>query len=460
VATTIVNGQELIALDDVASLFQVTVRDDTLAGGVTLTYKGRTIVISPDQPMASVNGRVVSLPSAAIRAGRRWLVPVEFLPRALAPIYDSKIELRRPSRLLLVGDVRVPRVTMRIDSAAIPTRATIEIAPAVPAAVAVDNGRIAIRLTADAIDAGLPGPGGGLIDSVRAGDQPASMIVLLSPRATTARAVPLTVDNVTRISIEVSAAAQTEAVPAPAAPLPSPAGPATAPPPTVSAIPTIAIDPGHGGVDTGVKSAAGALEKDVALDVARRLKLLLETRLGVRVVLTRDDDRAVTLDERAAIANNSNADLFLSLHLNASPAAGVAGAEIFTMKLDRDAEAARQAADAGNVTLPVLGGGTRPVAVVRWDLAQARHADASAVFAGMLEEELRKHVPMGPRPVQQAVMRVLAAANMPATLVEIAYLTNRAQQQAVQAADFQGMAAQGLFDAIARMRTYLEERRR
>ena len=78
------NGQELIALDDVATLFRVTVREDALAGGITVTYRGQTIVASADQPMASVNGRVVTLPSPIVRSGRRWLVPIEFLPRALA----------------------------------------------------------------------------------------------------------------------------------------------------------------------------------------------------------------------------------------------------------------------------------------------------------------------------------------------------------------------------------------
>src|SRR5438128_637493 len=114
VPTTIVSGQELIGLDDVATLFQVVVREDALAGGVTLTYRGRTVMASADQPMASVNGRVVSLPSPLVRSGRRWLAPVEFLPRALGPIYDQRIELRRPQRLLIVGDARVPRVTARI----------------------------------------------------------------------------------------------------------------------------------------------------------------------------------------------------------------------------------------------------------------------------------------------------------------------------------------------------------
>ncbi|MBM3820081.1 MAG: hypothetical protein FJW14_13835, partial [Acidimicrobiia bacterium] len=93
VPTVVLGGQELIALDTVASVFQVTVREDTLAGGITVSFRGRTIVASTDQPMASVGGRVVALPAPAVRSGRTWLVPLDFLTRALAPIYDQRIDL-------------------------------------------------------------------------------------------------------------------------------------------------------------------------------------------------------------------------------------------------------------------------------------------------------------------------------------------------------------------------------
>src|SRR5215510_3947770 len=123
-------GRELIALDDVAMLFQVTVRADSLAGGFTVSYRGKTIIASADQPMASVDGRVVALPSPVVQAGQRWLVPVEFLSRALGPIYDQRITIRPAARLVIVGDLRVPRVSARIDMAGPPTRATFLVTPA------------------------------------------------------------------------------------------------------------------------------------------------------------------------------------------------------------------------------------------------------------------------------------------------------------------------------------------
>ena len=456
VPTTVVGGQELIALDDLASIFQVTVREDALAGGLTLTYRGNTVVLSQDQPIASVGGRVVSLPGAPVRSGRRWLVPIEAVPRALAPIYDRRLELRRPSRLLLLGDVRVPRVTARIDAAGPPTRATLEVTPAVPVTAATEAGRVVIRIAADALDLSLPA-GGGLIDSFRPGEQPGTVAVVLSPRYTNVRATPATADNVTRVAIEVTAAAPADSAAAPA----EPSSPPLPDPSAVlrgTTVQTIVLDPGHGGDDAGVRGADGIAEKQVTLDIARRLKALVETRLGLRVLLTRDDDRAVGLDERAALANNSKADLFLSLHLNGTLSPDVAGAEVFVMELDREGLAARADAEDA-IAVPVIGGGLRSIEVIPWDLAQARHVDDSAVFAATVEEELRRRLPMGPRPIQRAPMRVLSSANMPALLVELAYLTSPDQARAVRSAEFQAGAADALFEALVRMRTYMDGRR-
>ena len=356
VPTATLSGQELIALDDVASLFGVNVREDALAGGITITYRGRTIVMSADQPMASVSGRVVTLPSPVVRAGRRWLVPVEFLTRALAPIYDQRIELRRNSRLLIVGDVRVPQVGARIEVPGPPTRATIEIIPAASVNVTTEPGRVLLRVDADALDLSVPPAGAGLIEQIRAGDQPTTVAMVLNARAGTPRVVQTTADNVTRVLIEVPSNAPAETA---------------APPARAAGAGRGAAGPGHhsapGAADHRHRSrsrrrgsrrtrSVGFRRESVTLDVARRLRGLIEARLGVRVILTRDDDRAVGADERAALANNSKADLFLSLHANAAPSPAVAGAEVFYLRLDREGEDARRASQAEAVSLPILGG--------------------------------------------------------------------------------------------------------
>ena len=460
VPTTLLNGQEFIGLDDLASMFQLTVREDTLAGGVTITYKGRTIVASAEQPMASVNGRVVTLPAPIARAGRRLLVPLDFIPRALAPIYDSPIDLRRASRLLIMGAIRVARVAVRIDAVGPPTHATVEVTPALLVSPAFDAGRVLVRIEADALDAAPPPAPAGLIDQIQIG-QTTTIAIAINARAGTPRVSTTTTTESTRVIIEVPLAApaqETSTVPPspPSPPQPAPTGPEPVPGSRTAKLQTMVIDPGHGGDDNGARGPKGILEKQITLDVARRLKTAIETRLGVRVVMTREDDRGISLDERDAVANNSKADLFLSLHANAAPSSMVRGTEVYYLRLDQAGEEARRSAAATELVLPAVGGDTRPIDVIPWDLAQAAHVDASSRFASMLEEELEKHGPMGPRPLQQAPMRVLSGANMPAALVEIAYLTNPEQEQRVQSAEFQAVLVQAIYDAIVRFRVYLE----
>lgn len=451
--TIVQNGQELIALDDVASVFRAAVSEDPLAGGVTITYNGRTAMASTDQPMASVSGRLVPLPSPAVRVSGRWYVPIEFVSRALGPIYDRRIELRRASRLLIVGDVRVPRVTARIAEEGPPTRVEIDIAPAAPVTTEHQGSRVIVRIEADALDASLPVAGAGLVEGIRLGEAPATVEVLLRGAAGASASTAAAATSA-RVTIDVlPPGGATPPVPA-APPPPDPIPPVGAPRAVVE---TIVIDPGHGGGDRGVVGAAGVAEEQVTLDIARRVKTLIENRLGVRVILTRDEDRAVGVDERAAIANNSKADLFVSVHANASPSRSVGGAEVYYLALDAEMEAARRQAEAESVRLPVLGGGTRTIDVIRWDMAQARHLEASSVFAGLIEEELRERVPVARTPLQRAPLRVLVGVNMPAALVEVAYLTNPAQEKRATTPEFQTALAQAIYEGVLRIRGWLEE---
>src|SRR6266540_4295256 len=149
----VVNEQEFVFLDDLAAAFQLTVREETL-GALTVVDKGKTILLTPDQPLASISGRLVSLPAAPMRSGRRWAVPVEFINRALALVHDTRLELRKPSRLLIVGDVRVPRVTVRFDSND-PGRLVLDASPRANSTVSQENGALTIKFDADALDVSL-----------------------------------------------------------------------------------------------------------------------------------------------------------------------------------------------------------------------------------------------------------------------------------------------------------------
>jgi N-acetylmuramoyl-L-alanine amidase len=462
VPTTVVSDREMVALDDLASAFQLSLRDDPLAGGMTITFKGKTIALMPDQAIASVGGRLVSLPAPVVRSGKRWLVPIEFVDRALALVYDTKLDLRKASHLVVIGDLRVPRLVIRPELQGGQARVTFDTSPKTSNTIVQEPTRLLVRFDADGLDATMPAVATqGLVDTIRFGDQPNTIAIVLGPRFGSFRATLVPTDAASsRIVIDLTAAgaASAPAIPVPPPSTPPAAAPPAAPlepvPPLPPGIRTIVIDPGHGGSEEGARGASGNLEKDLTLSVARRLKAAIEARLGLRALLTRDGDTAVSLDDRAAFANNNKADLFISLHANASLKKDVRGAEVFYLSPEGYAQA--QQAATSTTTLPAFGGGSRDIDLILWEVAQTQHLTQSAVLAGLVEQELRAHVPMSVHPVQQAPFRVLVGANMPAILVEMGFLTNAEQDQALKSNEFQNTIAQALFDAIVRFRDTIE----
>jgi N-acetylmuramoyl-L-alanine amidase len=467
-AVAVQNEQDFVALDDLASMFQLSVREDAL--GVTVSYKGKTIVLTLDQALASVSGRLISLPAPPVRGpapARRWLVPVEFISRALSLIYDSRLDLRRPSRLLLVGDVRAPRVQMRYEATGAGARLTFDALPKAGAAISQDNERITIKFDADLLDMpanglALPPQSAGqtMIQAVRLADA-TTIAVDLGPRFGSFKAATQQLDTSTRLVIDITAAAApAEAAPAATA-TPGPA--ASVPPPDLSSltsppvsIRTIVIDPGHGGDDEGVKGPAGTKEKDLTLIVARRVKAAIESRLGIRVLLTRDDDRRVPIDERTAMANNSKSDVFISLHANASFLPSLSGGAIYSAAFEPGAALAARALAPERV--PAIGGGSREIDFVPWDFAQSAHVEESDMLAKLLQAQFQNHIRLAARPVDSAPLRVLESANMPAVLIEMGYLTNPEQETQLAGAEFQNPFVQGVLDAIVRFREVLDAR--
>ena len=450
-----ISGQEMFALDDLARLFDLSVREDALAGGLAISTKTETIALTPGQGLASVGGRMVSMPAPPVREGRSWFVPVDFVPRALGPALGTRLDLRRPSRLIVAGDLRVPRISVRAEPAGVQLRLAFDILPATPHTVSQEPNRLIVRFEADVLDATLPAsPAPELVQALRVADT--TIAIDLGPRYSTFRASDAPGERgAGRLLIDVIGAT-TEASPAPAAP--APAAPAAAdPPPVLDLAPpgglrTIVIDAGHGGDEHGARGPGGSLEKDVTLAVARRLKASIETRLGARVILTRDGDQTIGLDERAAVANNNKADLFVSLHANASVRPSAVGAEVFYLSLADYGEQAQRVAQGDSEALPVYGGGSRDIEVILWEMAQARHIEDSALLAQAVETELRERVPMSPRAIQQAPFRVLVGANMPAVLVEMGFISNPEQEKQLSSDGFQSAVVQALVESMVRFR--------
>ena len=162
----------------------------------------------------------------------------------------------------------------------------------------------------------------------------------------------------------------------------------------------------------------------------------------------------MALDERAAVANNNKADLFISLHANASVRPSAAGAEVFYLSLAEYGDEAQRVARGESESLPVFGGGTRDIEVILWEMAQARYIEQSASLAQAVESALRERVPMSPRAIQQAPFRVRVGANMPAVLVEMGFITNPEQERQLSSDAFQSSLVQALVESIVRFRDH------
>lgn len=234
--------------------------------------------------------------------------------------------------------------------------------------------------------------------------------------------------------------------------------PVVAPAPPRRGERVIVIDPGHGGREKGAAGPSGLLEKDVTLDLAQRLKSELQSSSDWTVVLTRDEDRIVGLDERTAIANHNEADLFLSIHLNASPRTSARGAETYFLSAEAtDNEARKLAAMESRLSgVTVQDGAPKAegLELVLWDLAQNRFLAESSDLGEKVQKRLNDLTGTRNRGVRQAPFRVLMGATMPAILVEVGFISNREEESKFKTSDYKESVVAAIASAV---RDYLEQ---
>lgn len=224
-----------------------------------------------------------------------------------------------------------------------------------------------------------------------------------------------------------------------------------------SAIDTIVIDPGHGGKEVGAQGPAGALEKELTLQIARKLRSLLSAQ-GFRVILTRDEDVLLDLDQRTAIANQYKADLFLSIHLNAVPFASAHGAETYFLSLEATDERARLSAERENADQQQPSRTGSDLDLILWDLAQQSYLKESSRLAELVQDEMAAATGVERRGVKQAPFRVLLGAMMPAALVEVGFISNPTEEGRLRSSDYQDQIAAALSEAVTRYKGEYESR--
>ncbi|HET6180532.1 MAG TPA: N-acetylmuramoyl-L-alanine amidase [Candidatus Sulfotelmatobacter sp.] len=213
----------------------------------------------------------------------------------------------------------------------------------------------------------------------------------------------------------------------------------------------IVIDPGHGGHDTGTIGPNGLEEKDLVLEVGRRLGKLLETRLGAEVVYTRKDDTFIPLETRTAVANQQRADLFVSIHANSSHDPAARGVETYYLNFTSSPEALEVAARENAVSEKSI----YELQDLVKKIALKEKIEESREFAGDVQESLHsglaaKSPGIRNRGVKKAPFIVLIGANMPSILAEISFVSNPADEHRLQTTDYRQKIAESLYRGIAK----------
>ena len=216
------------------------------------------------------------------------------------------------------------------------------------------------------------------------------------------------------------------------------------------------IDPGHGGRDPGT-SGKKTKEKDIALKISLKLGSYIEKNLpGVKVIYTRKDDRYVSLDERAELANKNKAQLFICIHANSLPGAPAYGTETYVMGLHKDKGNFEVAKRENSVILMDENYEQRyegfdpksPESYILFTLSQSAYHESSLKFAQKLEEQFKTKGGRFSRGVKQAGFLVLWRTSMPSVLVETGFLSNSKEEGFLASDDGQELIASGIYRAF------------
>ncbi|MEK6531402.1 MAG: N-acetylmuramoyl-L-alanine amidase [Deltaproteobacteria bacterium] len=214
----------------------------------------------------------------------------------------------------------------------------------------------------------------------------------------------------------------------------------------------IVLDPGHGGEDSGAIGPEGVKEKDVVLSVALKLKRLLVEQYGCNVEMTRKDDVFIPLKQRPAFANRAMADVFISIHANASPKRDSSGIETFFLSIDAtDEEARRVAAFENSFADPALAGPSAAgddIKDILWDMTNTESHHESQILAESMHLNLIEGAERLNRGIRQAPFAVLFGSAMPAVLVEIGFISNHAEEKWLETPDAQAIIAGALAKGI------------
>jgi N-acetylmuramoyl-L-alanine amidase len=227
----------------------------------------------------------------------------------------------------------------------------------------------------------------------------------------------------------------------------------------------LVLDAGHGGHDSGAVGPGGLQEKELVLDVTRRVARLIEERLNVKVLLSRDGDHFVPLRDRTSFANKERGDLFVSIHANAHREIASQGVETYFLSSEATDSAARQVAALENSVVQLekatgRAGRLDVVKAILWDLAQSEFQLESSRLAEVVQDSMTQALRIPNRGVKQAGFYVLGGAAMPAILIEIGFVSNPKEERRLRDSRYRDEIARAIYVGLAEYKRKYDARAR
>ena len=468
----------MVPLDELNRFLGSTIQTSTDSTSATFSVGERSAVVSAGRSMVRVgaDGKLVLLSAPIAARGGRWFVPLDFLEKVLPYVAGQRVTYESDTRLLALGE-GFPRVSVTSFPYPGYTRIVLESSTPIEYQVTQGGGRVHVSMPVGYLESDFSSeePQDGVVERVMLTRQTEGYLLAISLGESFGTLKAFQLESPSRMVLDLFRSrvpTNPEIVPPPAPapglpgqdptadnttefPVPPRPTPRPAPAPSDNVargvLKTVTLDPGHGGSETGATGRGGLQEKDVALAIARRLGQLLESRLGVRVLLTRDGDNYLELDERTTIANNNKSDLFLSIHANASPRQNASGSEVYYLSYEASDDESRRLAAAENAN-----GLSRPRAssdleFILWDMAQASYLNESATLAELLQDELQAgRSERRNRGIKQAPFRVLMGATMPSALIEVGFITNPEEERRLGLSDYQDQLANAIYRGVVK----------
>ncbi len=409
---------------------------------------GQVVTLTRNWSQVLVNGRPVVL-DAPVRVKRGvWLVPESFVGRIVPALVSSTSPSPMASRLAAAAP-EVNLEDVRVRSYPSFTRIVVETTVAVTHRIESSGPREArVRIVGLGSGAHNQEIGDGLIAEVRVDRAGSDGLLRVVYEGTAGTLRASTLSDPPRIVIDVA----------------RPVDPgARESREQVTPLKTIVLDAGHGGHDSGATGPTGLMEKDLVLDVTRRVAKLVAAQLGMKVLLTRDSDNFVTLRDRTSYANKQHADLFVSIHANAHREAAADGVETYFLSSEATDSTARQVAALENGVEQPTGRGTGQVDIVKailWDLAQSEFQVESSRLAEVVHDSMTQTLRISNRGVKQAGFYVLGGAAMPAILLEIGFVTNPKEERKLKDTKYRDEIARAILAGLAEYKRAWDQRAR